>query len=243
LGKKLLSTFKFARFTSRNSKNFNAIRISSTRFPQNLNHLFEYYGSDKGSLNSKPSIFPWEPHSYGAFYDFIFHPIKEQTRNLFECGIGTNNTNIASNMGLKGQPGASLRAWRDYFPNANIYGVDIDHNILINEPRIHTDYLDQTDSDLVKNYFGRLRIMFDIMIDDGLHTYEAGINLFNNSINYLTRFGYYIIEDIADLDLVRYLEYFSTRQEYSYVLCQFAKPMSKKGDDNLIIIQFATVKS
>ena len=33
-------------------------------------------------------------------------------------------------MGIKGKPGASLRVWKDYFPNANIIGVDIDENIL-----------------------------------------------------------------------------------------------------------------
>ena len=39
-------------------------------------------------------------------------------------------------MGSEGVPLASLRAWRDYFKNANIYGADIDKGILKDEERI-----------------------------------------------------------------------------------------------------------
>ena len=33
-------------------------------------------------------------------------------------------------MSINGKPGASLRAWRDYFVNSVVYGADIDKNIL-----------------------------------------------------------------------------------------------------------------
>ena len=39
---------------------------------------------------------------------------------MFECGLGTNNPNLKSNMTENGIPGASLRVWRDYFFNAKI---------------------------------------------------------------------------------------------------------------------------
>ena len=45
---------------------------------------------------------------------------------LIECGLGTNNINFKSSMGINGKPGASLRMWRDFFPSARIIGVDID---------------------------------------------------------------------------------------------------------------------
>jgi len=34
--------------------------------------------------------------------------------------------------------------WREYFPNANIYGADIDETILFQDERIATFPLDQT---------------------------------------------------------------------------------------------------
>ena len=39
-------------------------------------------------------------------------------------------------MGIKGKPGASVRAFRDYFDKAIIYGADIDSKILFFEKRI-----------------------------------------------------------------------------------------------------------
>lgn len=37
---------------------------------------------------------------------------------------------------------------------------------------------------------------FDIIIDDGLHTTDANVNLFLNSFNKLKKNGIYIIEDV-----------------------------------------------
>ena len=34
-------------------------------------------------------------------------------------------------MTLNGKPGASLKVWKDYFVNAQIFGADIDRNILL----------------------------------------------------------------------------------------------------------------
>jgi hypothetical protein len=42
---------------------------------------------------------------------------------------------------------------------------------------------------------------FDLMIDDGLHTFESAICLFENSINKLAPNGTYIIEDASINDL------------------------------------------
>ena len=45
-----------------------------------------------------------------------------------------------------------MRALRDYFPNANIFGADIDKNILFNDQnRIKTFYVDQLDRKSVEN--------------------------------------------------------------------------------------------
>jgi hypothetical protein len=41
-----------------------------------------------------------------------------------------------------GKPGASLYVWRDFFPNAYIFGADIDKEVLFNDKRITTGYID-----------------------------------------------------------------------------------------------------
>ena len=91
-------------------------------------------------------------------------------------------------MTTKGVPGASLRVWRDYFFNALIYGGDIDKNILFEEDRIKTFYVDQLDVTSIKSMWDNIRVNnFDIIIDDGLHEPDANYIFFINSFNKLKK--------------------------------------------------------
>ena len=105
-------------------------------------------------------------------------------------------------MGADGGPGASLYGWADFFPNANIYGADIDRDILFNTDRIKTYYCDQTNKEAIQAMWKEpdLSEPFNIIIDDGLHTFAANVSFFENSIDKLEVGGYYIIEDIRNVD-------------------------------------------
>ena len=163
-----------------------------------LSKLCGIHGSDKGYINFKSkTIFGWKAHTYSNYYYSLFNHCKDQIKLVFECGIGTNNSNLPSNMSSKGKPGASLRVWKKYFLNAQIYGADIDKNILFSEDRIKTYFVDQLDKSTIKTMWSNIQKKnFDIIIDDGLHTEEANINLFINSFSKLKKNGIYIIEDI-----------------------------------------------
>ena len=79
-----------------------------------INHLFDLYGSDKGTLSDKiKKPYPWYAHTYGSDYSKLFDHCRNSIKLVFECGIGTNNPNLVSSMNINGKPGASLRAWRD----------------------------------------------------------------------------------------------------------------------------------
>jgi hypothetical protein len=163
--------------------------VQSRFLDKSLTDLMNYYGSDKGGFN--------KDHNFSDYYSTIFFDKKESVKNILEIGLGTNNIKVPSNMGLQGKPMASLRAWKDYFVNANVYGADIDKEILKNEDRIKTFYVDQTNSISISELYKNLGdINFDIIIDDGLHEYNANICLFENSFKYLSRQGIYIIEDV-----------------------------------------------
>ena len=117
--------------------------------------------------------------------------------NILEIGLGTNNPTLVSSMGSGGRPGASLYAFKQYLPNANIYGADIDKNILFNEERINTCYVDQLDIktfDNIKNTFGNIK--YDLIIDDGLHSIGANLNTLLFALNNIKINGWIIIEDI-----------------------------------------------
>jgi len=86
----------------------------------NLTELMDKYGSDKGTF-----------HGYTNVYENILNKKRHNIELVLEIGIGTNDPNLPSTMGKYGKPGASLRAWRDYLPNAQIVGLDIDRKIFL----------------------------------------------------------------------------------------------------------------
>jgi len=149
--------------------------------------------SDKGHKNITDS---W--HNYTTFYYSIFKDLQEKKLRIFELGLGTNNPNLPSNMGVNGRPGASLYGWKEFFSNSEIFGADIDTDILFNTDKIKTFYCDQKNEDAIKNMWNEkdLQDNFDIIIDDGLHSFNANVCFFENSIHKLNPNGYFIIEDI-----------------------------------------------
>lgn len=152
--------------------------------------LMNAMGSDKGDS--------W--HNYTTFYSKLFEPLRDKKINLFELGIGTNFLDLPSNMGAGGKPGASLYAWEKYFPNADIYGADIDKRILFTTSRIKTYYCDQRDPASIEEMFKNKELcntFFDIMIDDGLHEFEANLTFLIHSIHKLKEGGIYIVEDLT----------------------------------------------
>lgn len=149
-----------------------------------LRVLFNKYHSDKSKI-----------HNYHLIYGSLFKK-RNKVKKVLEIGMGTNNEDIVSNMGRHGKPGASLRAFRDFFLNANIYGADIDKEILIKEKRIKSFYVDQTNIKTLKKLFKKIGNNFDLVIDDGLHVSNANINVIMSSLQFIKKNGYLIIEDI-----------------------------------------------
>jgi hypothetical protein len=197
------------------------------------------YGSDKGgSGEDKP--YDWVPHTYADYYARLFLLSRHHTRKVFECGLGTNDTSVPSNMGSRGQPGASLRVWRDFFPNAMVYGADIDEQILFQEERIKTFHVDQTNPASIEEMWNHVNETdFDLIVDDGLHTLEAGICFFENSISKLSPSGVYVIEDVHLRNLSKFQSFFSrTRYLVDYVV--MFRENVKIGDNSLIIVRNPT---
>ena len=202
-----------------------------------LSELCEKYGSDKGFKNyDSKRLYQWDFHSYTSYYHSIFNLSRENIKLVFECGIGTNNLNFKSNMTVNGIPGASLRVWRDYFFNANIYGGDIDKNTLFEEERIKTFYVDQLDTNSIKFMWESIKLNnFDIIIDDGLHEPEANYNFFVNSFHKLKKNGLYIIEDVN----LKYIDRLKNQLErYDTDIIMLSNKYKKYySDNNLIVIR------
>ena len=187
-----------------------------------LGKLFDRYGSDKGyGLLDKTKKSP--ALCYNDIYDLLFFQ-RYKTKLVLECGIGTKNKNITSNMAHHKYsiPSGSLRSWSDYFPNAQIIGIDIDPDVMFTENRISTFECDQTSTQSIKNFIRQANLQpntVDIIIDDGLHEFNANITLFENTKQLLKNNGIYVIEDfwIINKEQQKFIDYFSIIENYSVV--------------------------
>jgi SAM-dependent methyltransferase len=152
---------------------------------ERLKEFLDTQGSDKANSHN---------------YHFLYGPIlknRSEISAVLEIGLGTNNTDVVSNMGEQGKPGASLRAFRDFLPKAYIYGADIDRRVLFEEERIGTYFVDQTAPDSFEELKKHLPESFDLIIDDGLHSVDANVATLAFALPLLKKGGFAVIEDIA----------------------------------------------
>jgi len=182
-------------------------------------------------------------HNYTTIYSQLFGKLRDRPLRIFELGLGTNNPNLASTMGIHGRPGASLRGWRDLFPNAFVYGADIDRDILFEEDRIKTFYCDQLDSVAIRDLWAQppLQGGMDIIIEDGLHTFEGNISFLEGSLERLRPGGTYLVEDILQETIKQWRDqlervYSKRFPNYEFALLSPPNPQNEL-DNNMLIVR------
>jgi len=154
-----------------------------------LKELIEKYGSDKGISE------------YDQIYSVIFSPVKDEKLSVLEIGVGTMDKECESNFAGVMQfyehykPGGSLRVWRDYFKNSQIFGIDIGKDCVFEEDRIKSYLCDSTDVRRTNEIFGEKK--FDVIIDDGSHIPSMQLKTLKNFFYRLTEKGLYVIEDMG----------------------------------------------
>lgn len=121
-------------------------------------------------------------NGFGPIYEALFSPLRYTTVSILEIGIFK---------------GGSLRAWRDYFPNATVFGLDIEKTFvhpLEKEERIEARIVDAADHVELSKWIGKK--YFDIIIDDGSHRKSEILAAFDILWPRLYPGGIYSIEDI-----------------------------------------------
>jgi hypothetical protein len=94
--------------------------------------------------------------------------------------------------------GSSLRMWKEYFPNATIYGIDINPECKkYEEDRINILIGDQNDDDFLNEVKNKIP-QIDVLIDDGSHITQHQIKTFNYLYDNIKNDGFYIVEDLAN---------------------------------------------
>ena len=155
--------------------------------------LFATHGSDK------------DRNGYSSLYTALFTHLKEAPINVLEVGIGTmlpGRSSMKGYMPDSYQPGASLRAWRDFFPNGSIHGLDVQPDCLFSEQRITTHHCNSTEEFHCRAWKKLVKLTFDIIVDDGSHWDKDQLATLKNLWPSLKSGGYYVIEDVMPDSLV-----------------------------------------
>lgn len=156
-------------------------------------------------------------HSYGPFYDSLFSRFdKLDSINILELGV---------------QAGGSLLAWKDYFPNANVYGIDISDS-----------RYDEYKQDRVTFIKGDVRDMpvppdvkFDIIIDDSDHFIGTQKFIALHYLPLLKKTGVMVIEDVQD-SVNDFLEIRNTLPDEVLIEHVDLRGVRGRYDDFLIVI-------
>jgi hypothetical protein len=144
-----------------------------------LCELARKYGTDKGGdhLQAGDTCHRYTP----AYHELLKHR-RDDVKWVLEIGIGH---------------GCSLRMWKDYFPNAQIVGIDSNKDCRFKEDRIHTFCANQSSE---ANLLAVARAIgepaLDLIVDDGSHEPAHQIFTAQVLLPYLSADGIYVIEDI-----------------------------------------------
>jgi SAM-dependent methyltransferase len=116
----------------------------------------------------------------------------------YETHLAVDPNEVTGLLELGVRDGGSLLMWRDVFPAAQIFGVDLNPASVADETaRVHQIQANQTDGDTIGAYLRARGVNeLDVIIDDCSHigsvTKQSFWYLYNT---FLKPGGYYVIED------------------------------------------------
>jgi len=162
-------------------------------------------------------------HSYIPTYEKIFSRLQISAKNILEIGICD---------------GGSIKLWNDYFPNAIIYGIDINPapKWLSMFDRIKTYQDNAYDIEFIQKTFIDKGIKFDIIIDDGPHTTESIKFTVANYSKLLDQCGILVIEDVQKPSIMKDLVMVTPDEYLTKINCVDLRHIKHRWDDLLYII-------
>ena len=129
----------------------------------------------------------WNGHRYMTAYAEHLDAIRFSAITLLEIGVGGYDDPALG--------GASLRTWRDYFPHAQVIGLDTVPKQAHAGERIRIYQGSQSDPRVVAALMNDYPDGFDVIIDDGSHRSEHVLASFLMLWGAVKVGGWYVIED------------------------------------------------
>jgi hypothetical protein len=133
--------------------------------------------------NTDKSRHAYKGLSYLDIYDRHFNSIRHDVKCFVEIGVLN---------------GASVKMWSEYFPNATIYGIDINPRCKQYETdRVKILIGDQNDDNFLQQLQDELPPI-DILLDDGSHITSHQIKTFEYLNSKVTKNGFFVVEDLRN---------------------------------------------
>jgi cephalosporin hydroxylase len=169
----------------------------------------DFTGPVGGDCGDKGTV-----HGYIPIYEELFRSIREKQINLLEIGVAA---------------GHSMAMWRHYFPNAGIWGIDID------PARVNPNLMDgwtlisgdATNPECIAAAPPHL----DIVIDDGSHRVTDQLRTFAMLAPRLRSGSIYCIEDVQNAS-----PFASDARAWKRTVYDL-RPQSHRPDDILIVLE------
>ena len=130
----------------------------------NLHNLGIKHGTDKASHK-------YNEMSYLDIYERYLDGIKNEVEVVVEFGVLN---------------GSSLRMWEEYFPNAIIYGIDINPDCKKYETERIKILIGDQNNDEFLNSLNLFFKKIDVIIDDGSHITKHQIKTFESLLKIIT---------------------------------------------------------
>ena len=122
-------------------------------------------------------------HDYLKHYWRHFSEMRYAVKTFLEIGVSD---------------GVGLKMWEEFFPNAQIYGIDINPaSMAVDGGRIHVKIGDQGDVNFLSSVMNWIGKELDIVIDDGSHIRAHQILGFEQIFPAVRDGGIYVLEDLA----------------------------------------------
>lgn len=124
-----------------------------------------------------------KPDWYTPAYHRFFSEWRDRPLRLLEIGVSR---------------GGSLQMWREYFPKATIFGVDVNPETLQWNGRIRdcsVTLVDQGSPEALQAFVAGTGGNFDLVVEDGGHLMHQQISSFNVLFPHVVPGGAYALED------------------------------------------------
>ncbi len=207
----------------------NSITLDSTGCRTTLCRLCAESGTDKCPYNLHG-----HRHPYTAPYSLLFEPLKHRPIKFAEIGVFR---------------GASLKAWREFFSQAKLYGYDrdipnLDYIASMGMPNLVLDTMDAGNEESIKQKLGEAISdgeLFDVILDDASHDPPDQCAVIRSALPYLKKGGLLIVEDVfRDRPTQPYEEAFREIQHlvsfHTFIVCDHELRYSPGWNNDKLLV-------